>query len=155
MSVVLYVSLCLCVFVCVCVSSVYVCMCGFQQHVYIVYVCCICQHVDVLTHVCVWKPEVLSCCSPSYFEGQGVSLTLTIGIYHYHPYTHTFLMLVLQVFVTMPGFLHGCWVPSYTHKGTIHTELYPPDPSKHFYNSFNYKLANELIFQFPLNSTYN
>ena len=61
MSVVLYVSLCLCVFVCVC--SVYVCICGFQKHVYIVYVCCICQHVDVLTHVGVWKPEVLSCCS--------------------------------------------------------------------------------------------
>lgn len=60
--------------------------------------------VNVLTHACVWKPEVLSCCSPSYFWGQDVSLTLTIGIYHHHPYTYMFLMLVLQVYVTIPVF---------------------------------------------------
>lgn len=102
MSVVLCVSVCMCV--CVYVSSVYVCICGFLHYEYIVYVCCICHHVNVLTHACVWKPEVLSCCSPSYFWGQGVSLTLTIDIYHHHCYTHMFLMLVLQVYVTIPVF---------------------------------------------------
>lgn len=96
-----FVCLSVCMCVCVCVSSVYVCICGFLQRVY-----CICHNVDMLTHVWVWKSEVLSCCSPSYFGGQGVSLTLTIGIYHHHSYTHTFLMLVLQVYVIMPVFFY-------------------------------------------------